>query len=249
MRIVFSVYHNDVEDNTKEVIYNKLVETHISNREIENRLELQDLYAFVVEGGDGLFFWDITCFFEETKDLINRINAIPCTQTKQFPPNVSKVFIIENIEPWDAKFLDNVSDMQPHMLHYDRYERGCNSYYFLAMWASEHPFLMIFISGIVWDLIKIIFKKPAKIIKSWFGLINTNNIEAKEKRMVCLNAKKFYSNFETMTKIPQDDVRIVSIKRRKNNLYEVQVRTLQHKTFRVNSSAMGKIISLYELKE
>ena len=42
MRIVFSVYHNDVENNTKEVIYNKLVETNISIREIENRLELQD---------------------------------------------------------------------------------------------------------------------------------------------------------------------------------------------------------------
>lgn len=241
MKILFSIYSEDYETEEKNLLYSRVVNTDMSINDVNTLLQLHEGFHSVLEVGHHLCFWDIYCFFSNTDDLQQKISTIPLNSTPAKNSRLPNVLIIEQFNPGNADnaFLPDIDDCFAYRL--TRYECGASSFDAIVMFASSHPWLMVFIGGALWDCTKFLGSRLRKILKRRFGLVDKNGFQ---KRVACLSINRFYRNFSNATKIPVDDFQIVFLNRRKNNVYDVRVRTANNECFHVKCSGRGQISSI-----
>ena len=124
-----------------------------------------------------------------------------------------------------------------------RYECGASSFDAIVVWASSHPWLMVFIGGLIWDITKCFVSNLWKTLKKMIGKKGENN-EPKRKQIVYFEVAKFYRNFSKIANVDKSACQIVYLKRIRGGSFEVHVRTEVDEFYVVKCNYTGKIISL-----
>ncbi len=200
MRILFTLYSEDYETANQALFFSKLINTNLDLKKIDGILKLYDGFHSTLEGGENILFWDIYSYFANLEVLKNKITAIPTSDEQNFSVNYPKVLVIEHFSPGPVSTPNYPANNTYFSLHVTRYECGADSYDAIVMWASNHPWLMVFIGGFLWDMTKWMGVKVRKRIKERLMLINGKGTH-REKRIVFFAIKQFYRNFEKMTSI------------------------------------------------
>lgn len=244
MKILFSVYTEDHDTEERVLKYKTTIETDIEIEEIDSRLQLYDGFHSVLEVGNNLTFWDIYCFFDISSDIIERINDIPRTNSPHFPAEEPKVLCVEEFDPGnaDAPCYPELSKCFVYKL--SRYECGASGFDAIVVWASSHPWLMVFIGGFIWDITKCFVLSLRKTLRKMLGKKEREYNEQKRKQIVYFKVAKFYRNFSKMVNVAKFDCQIVYLKRIRGGSFEVHVRTVADEYYVVKCSCHGKIISL-----
>ena len=126
----------------------------------------------------------------------------------------------------------------------NRFECGASSAHALVVWASDHPWLMVFIGGLIWDAAKY---AGAKIL-GWIRFLLYREKKyyrpRRNVRMVHFSPAAFYKKFSQMTNIAPPDCQIVLLKKADTKNFYVLVRTISREYYLVECSRRGKISSL-----
>lgn len=243
MRILFTLYSEDYETANKNLFFTKLINTNLDLKEIDGTLQLYDGFHSTLEGGENILFWDIYSYSADLETLRSKIIAIPTSDEQTFSANYPKVLIIEDFRLGPVSTPNYPVSNTYYLIHITRYEYGADSYKAIVMWASSHPWLMVFIGGLLWDMTKWLGAKVRKRIKSLCGLNNGKGTH-QEKRIAFFATKQFYHYFEQMTSIKKTDCQIVFLNRKTNNDYTVHVRTIHNDKYILRCKCTGKIFSL-----
>lgn len=235
MRILFSVHNEDFETGESMLLYSKTVDTNMTIAEIDELLQLYDHFHSVLEVGQNACFWDIYCFFESTDELQEKISSIQVDKVHSKERILPEVLVIKAFNPGNTEsaFYPDEKDCFAYRL--TRYELGASGYEAIVMFASNHPWLMVFIGGAVWDIVKLLYIKFRKLINS------KADYNYRQKETVCFSVRKCYRNFSRMTKISEEDCQIVSLRRITNNSFEVRIRTISNQCFSIKCTSKGKI--------
>lgn len=244
MKILFSVYKEDRDTDKRTLIYRKIVETNKSLKEIDDILQLYDGFHSTLESGSNLTFWDIYCFFDISQDIIEKIDTIPLSGCIISGENEAKVFWIEEYDPGNTDAASYPDESKYFLYQLSRFECGASSFEAMVLWASNHPWLMVFIGGFIWDISKIIVSSVFKTIRKVFGIRVEKEYVKRRKKLVAFDSRKFYDNFSKMININKYDCQIVSLNRIKSNRFEVYVRTNSYEYYEVKCTCRGNIISL-----
>lgn len=241
MIILFSVHNEDFETEESKLIYTKTVETNMPIAEIDALLQLYDGFHSVLEVGQNICFWDIYCYFENTDELQEKISSIPMDKVEPKEFILPKVLVIKEFDPESPESAFYPDENSCFAYRLTRYELGASSYEAIVMFASNHPWLMVFIGGAMWDITKLLYSTFIKLIKRKTNVVN---YRGSQKKTVCFSVRKCYRNFSHMTKIPEEDCQIVSLRRRYNNSFDVRIRTINNQCFSVRCTCKGKIVTI-----
>lgn len=241
MRILFSVYTEARETEERAFIYKKSILTDMKLEEIDNRLQLYDGFRSVLVAGRKLTFWDIYCFFDISQELIERINRIPLSQMCEEPKRDPNVFYIEEFDPGNADVPCYPEWSRCCIYRLERYECGASGYEAIVVWASNHPWLMVFIGGLIWDVAKKACLYAGKILQKVFRAEKSESTPKKRRKTVYFAAARFYRNFSQMANLDKRDCQIVYLKRIRGGNFEVHVRTAEDGYYAVKCSCHGKI--------
>ena len=244
MKILFSVYNEDRDTEERVLKYKTTIETDEKIEGIDSRLQLYDGFHSVLEVGNNLTFWDIYCFFDISTEIIERINDIPRTKSPHFPVKEPKVLCVEEFDPGNADAPCYPKQSKCFIYKLSRYECGASSFDAIVVWASSHPWLMVFIGGFIWDITKGFALNLWKTLKKILGKKERENNEQKRKQIVYFEVRKFYRNFSKMVNVDKANCQIVYLKRIRGGSFEVHVRTVADEYYVVKCSCHGKIISL-----
>ena len=244
MKILFSVYTEDHDTEERVLEYKTTIETDIGIEEIDSRLQLYDGFHSVLAVGNNLTFWDIYCFFDISSEIIERINALPRSYRHPFPVKEPKILFIEEFDPGNADAPCYPEMSRCFVYKLSRYECGASGFDAIVVWASSHPWLMVFIGGFIWDITKGFVLNLWKTLKKMPGKKERENKEQKHKQIVYFEVSKFYRNFSKMANVDKSDCQIVYLKRIRGGRFEVHVRTATDEYYVVKCSCHGKIISL-----
>jgi len=244
MKILFTVYDEDHETEERVLRFSKIISTDMEIEEIDDKLQLYDGFHSMLVAGESLTFWDIYCFFDITQDVIEKINNIPKSQKENSKGKEPKVLCIEEFDPGNADAPIYPDRKMCFIYRITRYECGASGFDAIVIWASNHPWLMVFIGGLVWDMTKLFLQCVGKLLRNVCGYkIRQSTIKVR-KKVVCFEVAKFYRNFSRLTNLAKRDCQIVCLKRIKGGNFEVHVRTINDSYFVVKSKFNGKISSL-----
>ena len=244
MKILFSVFNEDRDTEERVLKYKTTIETEEKIEEIDSRLQLYDGFHSTLQVGNNLAFWDIYCFFDISTEIIERINDIPRTNIPHFPVKEPKVLCVEEIDPGNADAPCYPEQCKCFIYKLSRYECGASGFDAIVIWASNHPWLMVFIGGLIWDITKSFLTKLGKFLWKMLGKKERVNSEQKRKQIVYFEVSKFYDNFSKMANVDKADCQIVYLKRIQGGSFEVHIRTVTDEYYVVKCSCQGKIISL-----
>lgn len=241
MKILFSVYFEDHETDENELLYTRTVETNLKIEEIDTLLQIYDGFHSVLEVGRNLCFWDIYCFFANIDDLKEKISSIPAHTSEIKDYVLPEIIVIKCFNPGNSGSEFYPDDENCFAYRIVRYECGASGFESIVMFAADHPWLMVFIGGAIWDFTKYLWNKLMKLFKKRNSVVNKRN---SHEKTVCFSVKKCYQSFFEMTKIPYEDCQIVFLKRTKNNIFDVRIRTINNECFNMKCTRKGKITSM-----
>lgn len=235
MKIVFSVYSENRITEEKQLHFSDIIETEMSLSQIDEHLKLQDRYHSVLEGGQGLAFWDIYCFGDFVQDVIEKVKSIPVSEKSTNISYEPKVLIIQQFNPGNSDYIVYPED-DCFFYHISRFECGASGFgAIIALTQSDPIFAAIIVETIKYFVVKlwrIIFRNK------------NNDSNTQNNRIVYFKAKRFYSSFEQITNIDKENCSIVELKRITGGKYKVRVRTIDNEVFNVKSTSSGKIVNL-----
>ncbi len=240
MRIVFSVYFEERDTEERTLTYTEVVETMLSIKEIDSKLELYDLFHSDLTVGHNLAFWDIYCFYPDTQDIIDRIKLIPRLQKSSNEIyKEPRILIIEEFNPGntDDAFYPELSEC--YLYYVSRYECGCSSFFVFIMhdvFPNLNSIALNIISSAIYDW-----------LKSKVNVICGKKNDFEKKKVRILNCKKLYRNFEKCTQIKYKYCQITGFNRDKYGNYTVYMRTINNNQYEILANAQGKILSFDEL--
>lgn len=241
MKILISIYHEDIESGSAVPIYSRLLATGLSLKEIEDRLHLHEGFRYSFTFGHTLSFLDIYYYFDVNHDVISTIENFPVSNVCSVQAKTPAFLLAKEYDPGIADHIDGPNEKRNFLYSLNRHECGASGYSAVVYWMAEHPFEMIFIAGIIYDIAKFFV---LKIFNRLFG----REIQAKKPQFIALNIKSFYKNFETVTKVKASDCQIVKMKRMKNGQFNIVVRTIDNIQYIAVAAVSGKLEKV-ELKE
>ncbi len=244
MQILFKVYDEERETGKSVLRFSKTISTDVKIEEIDDDFQLYDGFHYVLAVGENLTFWDIYCFFDNTQDVIEKINNIPISKMEKIRGKEPKVLCIEEFDPGNADGPMYPDWRSCFFYRIARYECGASGFDEMVIWASNHPWLMVFIGGFVWDMTKSFLQHAGKLLRNICGYKRSENAMKEHKKVVYFAVSKFYRNFSKMTNLSKNDCQIVYMKRIRGGSFEVNVRTAYDSYFVVKCNFNGKISSL-----
>ena len=241
MKILFTVYKEEYDTGERMLEFTKTILTDMNIEEIDNGLQLYEGFHSVLEVGDNLTFWDIYCFWDITQDIIERINNISISKMSTISQKEPNVLHIEEYNPGNADTPCYPDRSKCFMYRLTRYECGASGFNEIVIWASNHPWLMVFIGGFIWDITKSIFTCIGKVLNNILGHKKNTRTIREHKQTVYFAVAKFYHNFSKMANLDKADCQIVYLKRIRGGNFEVHVRTVKNEHYVVKCTCSGKI--------
>lgn len=240
MKILFSVYSENRETEDCHLIFSEVVETEMTISKIDEYLEIYDLFRSVLEVGQNLAFWDIYCFGDFEQVVINKIKAIPITNTKMVALKEPTVLKIQEFDPGnaDSPFYPNINEC--YFYKVSRFECGASSFDAIIAYIQKDPILAGVIGSMLFEFCKMLVAKLYKFVNTKKG---QDKILPTSQKFY-FSAKKFYRNFQQITNVDRTNCQIVRIKKIKNGKFTIIVRTLNGEAFDIKATYSGKIENL-----
>ena len=246
MKVIFSVYREDFETWEDEFLFSRIVVTNASLPEIDTILNLHQGFRSTLEAGEHLVFWDIYCISVDPSAVLKLIEEIPTTDiaAEATRKHEAKILIFESYDPCDI-YYPIYPDMEKcYIYRLNRYECGASSMEALVVWASSHPWLMVFIGGFLWDAAKYLVSQILSKL-SFLLFRERRYFKSRRKiRMVYFSPKLFYKYFSQATNVASDDCQIIYLKKIGTHTFSVLVKTLSRDYYLVECNRKGKIMSL-----
>lgn len=236
MKILISIYNEDLFTGDHSLVFSKWVSTDWNIAQLQDYLELCEGFRSELTVGYNLSFWDIFCFYEDVQELIAKIEKIPVVMQENMNVVLPMFLRINEYDSSNEKHIEYSENQNLFLYSIDRFECGASGYGIIVYWMSTHPFEMMFIGGMVYDVFKSLLGKVLECFHIQFSK-NT-------KRPVFLMVKRFYKNFEKITHIKTNECQIVKLKQMKTGVFSLVVRTSTNQQYKVHSLANGKIKSL-----
>ncbi|MBR2405607.1 MAG: hypothetical protein IKB04_00960 [Clostridia bacterium] len=240
MKILFSVYSEDLDTEMRQLLFSDIIETEMTVPEIDNLLEIYDLFWSNLEVGQNLAFWDIFCFGEFEQELIDKIRMIPLAKTEVVTTAEPTILRIQEYDPGntDSAFYPDIRKCYFYKI--SRYERGASSFGAIIALIQNDPILAGVVGSAIFETGKYLLSKLWKILFKK----SDPQIFRSRRRTLYLRAKRFYVNFQKMTNINRDQCQIVGLERTRGGKLKVRVRTLHDGAYEIIATAKGKIEKL-----
>lgn len=244
MKILFSLYNANYDTSETTLVYSKwiCVESGIEAIKtiIGTHFAFNGGYQYEAYLGQNLSFCDFYCFFHNAKDLIPTVESLDDPACKTEQPRFPSVLRICEDEQQAAEIIEGNNQQNVFLYYRSRYECGASGLEDILLQVISNPFIIFFkicIDGFIWDFTKRVFSR-----------IKTAIVGKKSKKPVdnefVFRAKKFYKNFENLTKIKTEDCQIISFKKKKKGKYQITVRTIKNELYKVRSMSNGIIESI-----
>ena len=240
-RIVINVYDEDRDTGSQKLIYTDVVITSLSASEVVDYFKVSEGFSAQVIEGQVLSFVDFSCITLSTEDIINKAKELPLMDENPVIVLPSWCTIHIKSETNEELLTRSAAEL---VYTYSRFECGASGFEAMVLWASNHPWLMVFIGGVIWDISKSIIVSAFKIIRKMFGIKANKEYARRRKKLVPFDSRKFYDNFSKMINIDKSDCQIVNLNRIRTNYLEVNVRTTFYEYYEVKCTSRGNIISL-----
>lgn len=228
-------------------LFTKTLLTDLDIPQIEAHLQLYEGFDSVVEGGSHLLFWDINCCFSDVQELIGRIESIPTAAASMQEETGTEpcVLRIQEMNPgnadepcypdWDRCFLYRLT----------RHEQGASGFGALVVWASAHPWLMVFVGGFIWDAVKYLTVRVVRWFREKTGQKGAGSgsgaAAPAAAQTVWFDVGRFYREFCRMTGLKKADCQIVYLKKVRGGQFTVHVRTIRNDRYVVTCTGRGRI--------
>lgn len=237
MKIQIAIYVDEDSGNNITLAYSEWILTDLSIPQIKEHIQPHYPYYSKLCCGNHLSFFDVYCRRYDVEEYVQRIKTISRITGNRKNEKDPCLLRVKRRGP-DEISNSPIYDREDNYYLYCAGETqwGAGGFEEIAYWASTHPIEMVFIGGVLYDCAKWLL---LNILKR-FGCHAIQFVE----RPVFLRIKKFYSNFEDMTRIEKGDCQIISFKRLKSGLFYITVRTVSNEQYSVKCYANGKIESL-----
>ena len=234
-KVLFTVSSENINTFEQRVLYSCLKNTTLSLEEIENELDFSDRYKITVIDGNIISFVDLTCFWDISKEAIWKIGTIPTTEEEpEFNIQNSLLFRISS-QSNDDSLVRRKNEL---VYKKSRFECGASGYSEFIIWASNHPFEMIFIAGIVYDCAKWLLKRLIRLITKH----PKSSIATQMPQYICFSPKRFHKYFSKMIGLKQNEFQITEIGKEKNGVHNIKVRTATNTKYNVKANRRGRVL-------
>lgn len=241
MRILFSVFKEDIIDGKIEKKFEEMVETKASISEIDPLFDINDGFQSIMFVGKTLSFWDIYCFHNQEQTIIKRIKSITREKCSKKPREKEPLLLLLNsYGPGDSKELSYPDPERCYFYQLSRFECGASGFGEIISYIKEDPVLASFIGGVLIEFIRIVVNLFRK----------NNKINSKKKpAIIFLDVGNLKNCFSKITEIKKKDIQIVALQKFKKGKYVVNIRTASNSKYEVVTNRKGVIQSLQQLPE
>jgi hypothetical protein len=234
-RVIVNLYLRDMADTYKCT----LIETRdffasMTTKEIVNHLDIGNFFEMNLIEGDKFCCVDFGYLGQDVEFAKALIHSIPADEAAtQRISDFYNFFVVED------KSDDYVlHDCNGYIHEYSRFECGATSCDDLITWASSHPWMMVVVSGVVWDLIKSCLKFIFKLFRK--------NVSVRKRKIIVFNQKNFFNNISKLISCDISNLQIQSLNRTSASCVEIKLRTTDNRIFIAQSNKKGQILKLEE---
>ena len=239
-RILINVYLEDRITGTKDLKYSDVIVTPLTASEVVDSFEVNEGFFAQVTEGLVLSFVDFSCIILSPKEIIAKIKKLPKTSEEPVIELPEKCILQVVSEKNDEPLLRN----KPELVYtYNRYECGAGSLTELAIlvcqWVADHPVLMIFVGGWIWD-------KTKDVWNYLRGKRNRGIFENEKNVPISFTPRKFHKKLAKMMNLDMFAFQITNISPVHRGKHKITVRTIKNEHYQVLAKANGDIISIEE---
>ncbi len=236
MKIVFSVFNEDTETSRATLINTKCIQTDWSIDEIDRHFDITEGFHYEVQWGQTIAFWEIYSYCKGAQFFVDKIDSIPKSSKRQSRVKYPILAWVEESDGYLLGELRNTKKQKLYFCEFSREELGASGYSAITLWMASHPFEMIFIAGLIWDMTK-------WILKQLFSLLFRKSKGITLQRRELFRVKRFFRNFRTFTKVPASNAQIISMRKLHTGLFELIIRTGENEEYKVKSDTKGNLQS------
>ena len=231
MKIVFSIYLEDGETGRVFLKYSDVVETDLSIKQIDERLQLYDLFHSELTVGHTLSFWDIYFWGNIPNDIIDKVKSIPEVHSYRETYREPCFLRVGEFDPGntDSAIYPDIGDC--YFYRISRYERGASGFGTFIAKGIASPIMISLVSSFIYDILRSLFKRKNREIDS-------------KRALYLLNVRKFWNNFCKATNLDKFSCQMVFLTRIDDGKYEIHVRNIQQECYQVVCDNRGRIESL-----
>lgn len=240
MRVLFSIYYEDIYTGERTLHFSQLIETDINLEQINSHLNMHDRFHSVVAGGQKLVFWDVYCFDKDTANVINKVKTIRVCNGMEYDEEDPQYLIIEKFAP-ECDYPPSYSSAEKYyFFKFSRFECGASGGSVIIATILQDPILSGLISSFIFEFLK-------KIVSQLYNYFYKCN-KSQNKNLIKFNVKRFYQEFKKMTNNNRKNCQIVDFEKLKKDKYKILVRTTKNESYEVISDSNGTIKSMHLLE-
>lgn len=245
MRILFSVFTEDIVEEKREKVFEKLVETNSPLSQLDPLSDINDGYQSTLFVGKSLVFWDISCFLNQEQAIIQRIKDIQsevCLNRGGIKEPHSLSIYTFNQGNMDEAFMPDPKNS--YFVEISRFELGASGLGEIIA-IINNPILSSILGSVIFTSISFFFKWARNKISRRAASNDTTS----RPTVVVLNIKKLKKGFSRITGIDKQDYELTRFEKKKNGKYHIEIRTIDNLSYAVVAYPSGRIESFQQIVE
>ena len=246
MRVLFSVYNENLVDGVSSKLYDEMVETAIPIKEIDPFGDITDGFKSMLFVGRTLSFWDIYCFHDQEQIIIQNIKSIPRSHVDTVVEAKEPSILIIQYHSDDVGMPISSEQRNYYYYQIDRFECGASSIGEVIAIICNNPWFVGILTGVAANqLTPFLHNKITKLLH-----INVQSgIEKNTQTTVRMNIDQLKKNFSKISGIKKTDYQIIDFEVKRFNNLELRIRTADNRIFEITATRAGMIKAYHQTLE